>query len=124
MDLVEVCQGLIYGKSFIEAGNLYATFDFHNDGEPFITLSSKGGHLKEDMLLCHASLAKVKNINDSSIQLHDAELGMKKKLTGIHPEDLDIVSTFEPSLVKDIICDLENDPENTGINLQDFLYSP
>ena len=49
---------------------------------------------------------------------------MKKKLKGIHTEDLDIVSTFEPSLVRDIISDLENDPNNTGIQLQDFLYSP
>ena len=87
-------------------------------------LSSKGGHLKEDMLLYHASLRKVKNIDDNSIQLHDAELRIKKKLTGIHPEDLDIVSTIEPSLVKDIINDLENDPDTTAIHLEDFLYSP
>ena len=124
VDLVEVCQGLTYGKTLGQAGNLYASIDFRNDEGPFITLSSKGGHLKEDMLLCHASLRKVKNIDDNSIQLHDAELRIKKKLTGIHPEDLDIVSTIEPSLVKDIINDLENDPDTTAIHLEDFLYSP
>ena len=124
VDLVEVCQHLTYGKTLVQAGNFYASIDFHNDEEPFITLSSKGGHLKEDMLLCHASLSKVKNIDDNSIQLHDAELRIKKKLTGIHPEDLDIVSTIEPSLVKDIIKDLEDDPDTAGIHLEDFLYSP
>ena len=66
----------------------------------------------------------MKNNSHSSVQLHDAELKMKKKLKGIHNEDLDIVSTFEPSFVRDIISDLENDPNNTGIQLQDFLYSP
>ena len=88
VDLVEVCQGLTYGKTLVQAGNLYASIDFHNDEEPFITLPSKGGHLKEDMLLCHASLRKVKNIDDNSIQLHDTELRIKKTLTGIHPLNL------------------------------------
>ena len=123
-DLVTVTQGLTRGKMSVESGNLTASIQFNGNGRPFLSIGSKGGDLHEEMLLCHASLAKVKNINDSSVQLHDAELKMKKKLKGIHTEDLDIVSTFEPSLVRDIISDLENDPNNTGIQLQDFLYSP
>ena len=76
------------------------------------------------MSLCQVSFRKVKNITDACVQLHDADLRIRKKLTGIHPEDLNIVSTFEPSLVKDIITDIESDPNNTGIQLEDFLYSP
>ena len=124
VDLVTVTQGLTCGKMSVESGNLTASIQFNGNGRPFISIGSKGGDLHEEMLLCHASLAKVKNINHSSVQLHDVELKMKKKLKGIHNEDLDIVSTFEPSLVRDIISDLENDPNNTGIQLQDFLYSP
>ena len=95
-----------------------------NDGQHYILISSKGGHLKEDMLLCHTSLRKVKNINENWIQVHEAGLKIKNKITGIHHDDMDIVSTFDPTLVKEIISDIENNESCAGIQLEDFLNSP
>ena len=106
------------------SGNLAAEIVNMNDGQHYISISSKGGHLKEDMLLCHTSLRKVKNINENWIQVHEADLKIKNKITGIHPDNMDIVSTFDPNLVKEIISDIENNESCVGIQLEDFLNSP
>lgn len=123
-DLVTICQQLTYGAKSAESGNLSAQVLINNDGENYFCINSKGGHLNQDMLLCHASLSKVKNINESSVQLHECDLKTKNKLTGIFHEDMDIVSTFDPTLVKDIINDMESTPNFAGIHLEDFLNSP
>ena len=124
VDLVKVSQNLASGDDSACSGNLAAEIVNMNDGQHYISISSKGGHLKEDMLLCHASLRKVKNINENWIQVHEADLKIKNKITGIHHDDMDIVSTFDPTLVKEIISDIENNESCAGIQLEDFLNSP
>ena len=124
VDLVKVSQNLALGDDSACSGNLAAEIVNMNDGQHYISISSKGGHLKEDILLCHASLRKVKNINENWIQVHEADLKIKNKITGIHHDDMDIVFTFDPTLVKDIISDIENNESCAGIQLEDFLNSP
>ena len=124
VDLVKVCQNLASGDESACSGNLSVEIINRNDGQHYISISSKGGHLKEDMLLCHTSLRKVKNINENWIQVHEADLKIKNKITGIHHDDMDIVSTFDPTLVKEIISDIENNESCAGIQLEDFLNSP
>ena len=123
-DLVAVCQDLTYGKLVSTWGILCVTLGTNDDGRIAYYVESTGGHLEERRLLFHASLRKIKKLMKWEInKLINEEAEMKRE-KGIKPEDLDIISTLEPDLVKEIYEDYEAAEVEGDIGLEDFLASP
>ena len=123
-DLVYVCQDITYGKTSSKWGNISATVNEKKNGEIYYTLESNGGHLEEKNLLCHASMHKVRRFFDSEINNYSKDINQMKPVRGIQPDDLDIISALEPTLVEEIYEDQENENNSGQVGLEDFLASP
>ena len=123
-DLVSVCQDITYGKTTSKWGNISATVNEKKNGEIYYILESNGGHLEEKNLLCHASMHKVRQFFDSEINNYSKDINQMKPVRGIQPDDLDIISALEPTLVKEIYEDQENENNSGQVGLEDFLASP
>ena len=123
-DLVSVSQDITYGKTSSKWGNISATVNKKINGEIYYTLESNGGHLEEKNLLCHASMHKVRRFFDSEINNYSKDINQMKPVRGIQPDDLDIISALEPTLVKEIYEDQENENNSGQVGLEDFLASP
>ena len=123
-DLVSVCQDLIDGKSFSKWGNISVTVNEKANGDIYYTLESNGGHLEESNILCHASLHKVRKFFPSEINNNFKDINQSKPVIGIQPDDVDIISALEPTLVREIYEDQEVDNISGQVGLEDFLSSP
>ena len=51
-------------------------------------------------------------------------MNQSKPVRGIQPDDVDIISALEPTLVKEIYEDQELDNNSSQVGLEDFLSSP
>ena len=123
-DLVSVCQDITYGKSISKWGNISATVKEKKNGEIYYTLESNGGHLEERNILCHTSMHKVRQFFDSEINNYSKDNNQMKPVRGIQPDDVDIISALEPTLVKEIYEDQEIENNSGQAGLEDFLASP
>ena len=123
-DLVSICQDLVYGKLFSKWGNISATVNEKANGDIYYTLESNGGHLEDSNILCHASLHKVRRFFPCEINNNLKDINQSKPVRGIQPDDVDIISALEPTLVKEIYEDQELDNNSGQVGLEDFLSSP
>ena len=64
VDLVSVTQSVTYGALIAQSGNITMSVCEKPSGKIYYSFNSNGGHLDEEMLLCHVSLHKVRNITD------------------------------------------------------------
>ena len=119
-DLVSVCQDLVYGKLFSKWGNSSATVNKEANGDIYYTLESNGGHLEESNILCHVSLHKVRRFFPPEINNNLKDINQSKPVRGIQPDDVEIISTLEPTLVKEIYEDQELDNNSGQVELEDF----
>ncbi|MCG8625032.1 MAG: hypothetical protein MJE68_23910, partial [Proteobacteria bacterium] len=123
-DLVCVCQDLTYSKLFSTWGNVSVSVGKNQNGKICYYVESNGGDIDGRMLLSHASLHKVKKLKQNEINCFITESFESKPTTGIQPDDLDIISTLQPDLVKEIYEDYESAELNGPIGLENFLASP
>ena len=120
-DLVSVCQDLVYGKLFSKWGNISATVNKKANGDIYYTLESNGGHLEDSNILCHASLHKVRRFFPCEINNNLKDINQSKPVRGIQPDDVDIISALEPTLVKEIYEDQELDNNSSQVGVEDFF---
>ena len=126
VDLVSVCQDIAYGKIHSKWGNISVSVEtkqIEKETKVFYQLESHCGDLDERLLLPLASLRRVKHSINKEINISD-EMGKNKRLSGIQPDDCDIISTLEPQLVQEIYDDYAAADIDGAIGLEDFLSSP
>ena len=77
--------------------------------------------LEDSNILCHASLHKVRRFFPCEINNNLKDINHSKPVRGIQPDDVDIISALEPTLVKEIYEDQELDNNSGQVGLEDFV---